>query len=251
MPRKAAAQTAAHGSHAAAALAPDRVEEALQEFRRLNSREARAAFADYWIGVWAQDFEFAWSMVYELLNLVNEEELFRDPRRVGPSAPGAPEAHGAKNSYASFAEYFEDRVKRPFERWAELEGTYRYVSNYAPELRVVPYGEARNKAIGTHGGDRKSQQFQGDNSTLKSGRGTSADYTVARLRRDDPRLADAVERGELSANQAAIRAGFRRRTGTVRLDDPDSAARTLRKFMPPEARLRLAELLTREEDQCD
>jgi hypothetical protein len=34
---------------------------------------------------------------------------------------------------------------------------------------------------------------------------------VARLDRDNPELADAVRSGELSANAAAIKAGFRRK----------------------------------------
>lgn len=40
--------------------------------------------------------------------------------------------------------------------------------------------------------------------------GTARHYTVGRLRRDRPDLADRVERRELSANAAAIEAGFRR-----------------------------------------
>jgi hypothetical protein len=35
-------------------------------------------------------------------------------------------------------------------------------------------------------------------------RGTSAPYLAARLKRDHPEIAEAVERGELSANAAAV-----------------------------------------------
>jgi hypothetical protein len=53
-------------------------------------------------------------------------------------------------------------------------------------------------------------QNKGSNTTIELGRG--ADYTLARLRRDRPDLAERVKAGELSANAAAIQAGFRSRT---------------------------------------
>src|SRR5690242_3775325 len=107
-----------------------RVEEALRDFRSLNNRGARAAFADHWIGSWARDFGDAWPMLYELLKIVEDDELYRDPRRVGPGAAGT--ELGDKSSYDSFAAYFEDRVGQPFQTWAELESTYSYAKQYAP-----------------------------------------------------------------------------------------------------------------------
>ncbi len=41
--------------------------------------------------------------------------------------------------------------------------------------------------------------------------GTSREYTLRRLRRDRPELAEMVIGGKLSANAAAIEAGFRKR----------------------------------------
>ena len=76
-------------------------------------------------------------------------------------------------------------------------------------LEVMNPGKAApfKKAIslGKQGGDRKSEAFrenQGSNTTLKTDRG--ADYTIARLKRDDPELAKRVVNGELSPNAAAI-----------------------------------------------
>jgi len=62
-----------------------------------------------------------------------------------------------------------------------------------------------------HGGDRRSEKArdQGDNITLKD-RGTSSAYTIARLDRDRPDLAMQVRQGSMSANAAAIEAGFRK-----------------------------------------
>lgn len=58
--------------------------------------------------------------------------------------------------------------------------------------------------------------------------GTSASYLTRRLKRDRPDLAEKVIKGELSANAAAIQAGFREKTITVKLE-PEAAARTLLK----------------------
>lgn len=65
--------------------------------------------------------------------------------------------------------------------------------------------------LGQWGGDRKSEKArnQGSNTTLVNvGRGLN--YTLARLDRDHPELARKVKAGELSANAAAIQAGFRK-----------------------------------------
>ena len=71
-----------------------------------------------------------------------------------------------------------------------------------------------NPEAAGHGGDRRPEQ--GDNVTLKNGdRGNSESYTVRRLKRDRPELAEKVIEGEMSANAAAIEAGFRTKTVSV------------------------------------
>jgi hypothetical protein len=60
-------------------------------------------------------------------------------------------------------------------------------------------------------GDRRSKAAkdnQGDNVTLIEERGNASNYTLARLKRDRPDLAERVIIGEMSANAAAIKAGF-------------------------------------------
>jgi hypothetical protein len=63
-----------------------------------------------------------------------------------------------------------------------------------------------------HGGDRKSEeaQIKPDNVSLDSGYGNSQSYTLSRLKNDHPKLFAKVVAGELSANAAAIKAGFRK-----------------------------------------
>src|SRR5262245_14484532 len=63
-----------------------------------------------------------------------------------------------------------------------------------------------------HGGDRSKQ---GDNVTLS--RGNSALYTLKRLKRDRPDLFQQVLGGGLSANAAAVEAGFRKQPTPIEL----------------------------------
>lgn len=81
-----------------------------------------------------------------------------------------------------------------------------------------------------------------DNSNFTTG-GTAEDYTRKRLARDHPDLYTQVLDGDLTANAAAIKAGFRHPTATVRLDSASSAAAVLRKKMSAEQRHELAMLL--------
>jgi hypothetical protein len=57
--------------------------------------------------------------------------------------------------------------------------------------------------------------------------GTEQTYTLRRLARDNPELLDRVASGELSANGAAVLAGFRRPMKSVPIDSPCSAVRAL------------------------
>ena len=59
-----------------------------------------------------------------------------------------------------------------------------------------------------HGGDHKSDEYQGDNSknvTLKE-RGNSQQYRIAKLKRDHPEIADRLEQGVFKSVSEAERA---------------------------------------------
>ena len=93
-----------------------------------------------------------------------------------------------------------------------------------------PISFKRAIALGQHGGDRRSERAedQGYNVTLNPGeRGHARDYTLARLHRDRPDLAEKVETGELSANAAAIEAGFRKRYRQVPADPLEAVLKLL------------------------
>lgn len=76
-----------------------------------------------------------------------------------------------------------------------------------------------------------------DNITIKSERGTSKAYTLDRLSRESPGLYEAVCRNEMSANRAAIEAGFRK---------PPNPLAQIKKLLPkltPEERRALKDML--------
>jgi hypothetical protein len=78
----------------------------------------------------------------------------------------------------------------------------------------------REKAGAPPAGERN-----GDNVTIR--RGNSESYLRRRLRRDRPDLLVRVDDGELSANAAAVEAGFRKPTASVPVDTADAAVRAL------------------------
>jgi hypothetical protein len=75
--------------------------------------------------------------------------------------------------------------------------------------------------------------------------GNSRDKALRKLRKDAPELHAEVLAGRLSAHAAMVKAGYRKRTFTVR-PDPSSAVRSLRKYMTPDQLAELARLLTEE-----
>ncbi len=88
--------------------------------------------------------------------------------------------------------------------------------------------------IDQHGGNRR-EPVQGNNIILKTPqKGTSRQYTLARLQRDRPDLAQAVLSGEMSANAAAISAGFRKRSVSVYPDDAQRTIAMLLQHFDPE-----------------
>ena len=64
--------------------------------------------------------------------------------------------------------------------------------------------------------------------------GSSESYTRRRLARDHPDLYERVATGELSPHRAAVEAGFRPRTATVRLDGAERAIALLLKHFSRE-----------------
>lgn len=107
------------------------------------------------------------------------------------------------------------------------------------DKRVAMVAEVRrllDQPLAEPGGDRSGGGEEQDNNViLPSRQGNDPGYTRRRLRRDRPDLYERVVEGELSANAAAIEAGFRRRTATIPVDSVESAVGALlRRFTAAE-----------------
>jgi len=117
---------------------------------------------------------------------------------------------GAKNNWLGFEsrdQYIREGLGLDPELvpWA-VEGLRKLDPN-----KPVSFDEA--VVLGGHGGKRVKGQV-GNPKLI----GNTATQIVARLRRDRPDLAERVQRGELSANAAAIMAGFRKGTWAAPID---------------------------------
>mgnify|MGYP006990451346 CR=1 FL=1 len=93
----------------------------------------------------------------------------------------------------------------------------------------------------SHGGDRRSNEVQVRVTNLKAQTDT-AEYIVARLKRDAPELAEKVIRGELTPNAAARQMGWRK--PRIVVSTPEAVAKALRKHMTPDEIQVLVRLLS-------
>ena len=82
----------------------------------------------------------------------------------------------------------------------------------------------------THGTNRWADDSRVDtvNSRISQG-GNDPNYWLARLKRDAPELAAEVVEGTISAYAGAVKAGFIKRPGTFRTDNPELAILSLLK----------------------
>jgi hypothetical protein len=121
---------------------------------------------------------------------------------------------------------------------ATVELVERVIGTDDPELLRL-WRKAGSVGRGSAGRNRPSTGHV--DSTLANG--GASDYAAERLARQAPEEYEAVRRHEKTINAAAIAAGIRPHRISVRLDRPDSIARSLRKYMTAEQLAELARLL--------
>lgn len=92
------------------------------------------------------------------------------------------------------------------------------------DIRAFELNLKTQAPLAKNGERGKAKDKSCSNTTAKEDRG--AEYTARRLKRDNPELLEKVSKGDLSLNQAAIKAGFRKQNITIPYD-PQEAARTL------------------------
>lgn len=202
-----------------------------REMQRLNSDEARGAYADEWVRIAATSFERSWPEFYAMLAQVRDKGLYRDQY----SMKGG-------QTYETFEDYFEAVAKQSYATFFELERTYKFVSQTAPELLSETYEVAKTAALGHRGRPtNEEREDKGYNVTLIP-RGHNREYAVARLERDaqaDPTKAELlaeVKAGRKSAHAAAVEAGYVRRHFSVPADPERAAMALSRHFTPDELR---------------
>lgn len=242
--RASAKSTAANGWMAASVDSTGVINAAVQAFlvgfRKLDSDEARGVFADHWISLAADRLNETWPALYELLRVVRERELYRNPTWN--------EDHV---TYASFDAYFTAKVKQPFATWAELEAAHGFVTEHAPELINAPLTEViaekasreriRAAAEATtgdvlpsdgsvHPGNaRKFSELTQSKRGAKAGVSDRTQRKLDRLKREFPELHAEIVAGRMSVHRAAVEAGIDHPTVSVRTDDPAAAAAFLAK----------------------
>jgi hypothetical protein len=109
-------------------------------------------------------------------------------------------------------------TRKPPEGWGQNPDKIEALLKGSPEVLAAWREEMTNKPH-VHAGD-------GDNVTIRPERGNRKSYTLSRLKRENAELFEQVVAGELSANAAAIKAGWRKPTVTIPLGgDPDRLAR--------------------------
>lgn len=136
--------------------------------------------------------------------------------------------------FRSFAEFVAAQPTEGLGASMELVG--RIVGTSDPELLRL----LREAKKGRPGRPRAGEKKGGDSPSVSDdGTALAAD----RLAREAPAEYAAVVNGQKTINAAALAAGIRKRRVSVRTDNAESVARSLRKHMSPDELTRLAELL--------
>jgi hypothetical protein len=113
-------------------------------------------------------------------------------------------------------------TRKPLEGWGQNPDKIEAVIKDHPEVLAL----WREAMKGQEGGDTTCNNVTGAKATTGNGKA----YTVSRLKRESPELFQQVVAGELSANAAAIKAGFRKPVALLP-KDPAKAAQAIRDKM--------------------
>lgn len=215
------------------------VRDYLEEYHRLNTPEARAAFALHWVDIAAKRLDHTWPTLYELLALIRDQELFR------------------KQGFERFEAYLKDRLGLTWETFVELERVHHFAHTCAPELKLRRYADARavvELAIAAVKTDPLPEQGQigngrsRNNNVISTIQGNSQNYLTARIARDHPEILDRMKAGEFgSVRAAALVAGIVKPVYTIPHDIPRAARLLLKHFSAAEIAELVRLLVTQEE----
>ena len=146
--------------------------------------------------------------------------------------------------FGTFRAYVEAREPQGLDMTEEKLLDAARLADIEPLVRQLLYAEVSVAPQPIHAGPGRGHKTDCVTNGFKPDR---VDHVVARLKRDDPALAERVVRGEVTPNAAAREKGWRK--PRIVLSTPERVAASLRKWMPREALTRLAELLSEPEDK--
>jgi hypothetical protein len=111
-------------------------------------------------------------------------------------------------TFGTFEAVYAELVEPWLGSWAELRATYAKFQ--AGEISQEQ-GAEEIKLRARPGRPRKDEDNSGDRQKFSKAEQNTVEHIKARLRRDDPELAAQVERGEITANAAAVAKGWRKK----------------------------------------
>ncbi len=117
-----------------------------------------------------------------------------------------------------------------------------WVKAEMPDLLPI-LKDSKIPGLAEHGGEREKGQVRITNMNKQT---DTADYILARLKRDNPTLAQRLIDGEVTANEAAIMSGIRKKYVSVRCD-PDGFIRKIKQVFSQEEVAYIIEELNRPE----
>ncbi|NEO97876.1 MAG: hypothetical protein F6K58_04040 [Symploca sp. SIO2E9] len=102
---------------------PANISYVFNRFQSLNTDEAKAAFADKWIGLCTKSLDTALIVCYSLLSLVKDNQMYQVSHWM--------EGH---KTYTSFKHYFEERFQPLVEKWLQMESVHKFVLENSPQI---------------------------------------------------------------------------------------------------------------------
>lgn len=145
---------------------------------------------------------------------------------------------GKEINHTDFLEF----LKRKYPYGLDIESeTLRKMINYDIEALDL-FDQLTTRP---HGTNRFTNDIDNDNIMIYSEQGTSKQYALRKLRKDKPDLHKQVLSGDISPNAAMIKAGFRKKSFTITIDNSINIANRLKNNLSEDMLKEVIELLNR------
>src|SRR5262245_19448038 len=133
--------------------------------------------------------------------------------------------------YESFAHFYQCELEGPWGKWEDLQRTWKRIVK-----GEICEDEGRHIILRDRGRPKKDGDEKDVTSFLKRSEMNTKAHILARLDRDRPDLAAHVRAGTMSANAAAIEAGYRKPSKHKKLSRVDRVEKAMSKWTKAERR---------------